>query len=365
MKTMLHATSELGQSIWLDTISRELLLKGLDAWIEKGVLGVTTNPAIFEQAIAKTTDYDEEIQDLAKEGKSVAGIYEILTLQEVRAAADVLRPVYDRTGGRDGYVSLEVNPLLASDVESTVSEAERLFTALGRPNVMIKVPATSEGVEAIEDCIARGININATLIFSMGQYSSVAESCLRGLERRVRAGESPDIASVASVFVSRVDSAVDSLLDRKKDSLQELKGHIAIDNARVIYQRYKKIFSPANPRWKALADRGARSQRPLWASTGTKNPAYSDVLYIESLVGPDTVNTIPPGTLSAFLEHGKAAFTLENDVEGAETRLRRLAAADINLDGMCLKLLQDGVTAFDTAFDLLLKSIAGKAKKQG
>ncbi|MDR3265555.1 MAG: hypothetical protein LBT15_06065, partial [Synergistaceae bacterium] len=223
-KTVLHATSELGQSIWLDAISRELLLlKGLDDWIEKGVLGVTTNPSIFEQAIAKTTDYDEEIRDLAQGGKSVAEIYETLTLQEVRAAADILRPVYDQTKGRDGYVSLEVNPLLASDVESTVSEAARLFDALGRPNVMIKVPSTSEGIEAIEDCIARGVNINATLIFSTGQYSSVAESCLRGLERRVRAGESPDVASVASVFVSRIDSAIDSLLDGKDDSLRELK----------------------------------------------------------------------------------------------------------------------------------------------
>ncbi|MDR1874548.1 MAG: transaldolase [Synergistaceae bacterium] len=363
-RTVLHETAQLGQSIWLDTISRDLLLtKGLDVWIEKGVLGVTTNPAIFEQAIAKTTDYDEEIRKLAKEGKSVAGIYETLTLQEVRAAADILRPVYDKTGV-DGYVSLEVNPLLASDVESTVSEAERLFKALERPNVMIKIPATSEGIEAVEDCIAKGINVNATLIFSTGQYSSVAEACLRGLERRARTNEPLDVASVASVFVSRIDSAVDALLEQKNDcEFAELKGRIGVDNARIAYQRYRKIFDPANARWKALADRGARTQRLLWASTGTKNPAYSDVLYIENLIGPNTVNTIPPRTLSAFLDHGKAALTLENDLAEAQARRDLLSAAGIDLDDVGLKLQQDGVAAFNTAFDVLLKGIGDKANK--
>jgi transaldolase len=361
-RTVLHETAQLGQSIWLDTIDRELLLKkGLNSWIEKGILGVTTNPAIFEQAIAKTTDYDEEIRQLAKEGKSVAGIYETLTLQEVRAAADILRPVYDKTGV-DGYVSLEVNPLLASDLESTVSEAERLFRSLARPNVMIKIPATSEGIEAIEDCVAKGINVNATLIFSTSQYSSVAEACLRGLERRVRAGEPPDVASVASVFVSRVDSVIDALIDQKNDgTARELQGRIGIDNARVTYQKYKKIFDPKSARWNALAEKGARTQKLLWASTGTKNPAYPDVLYIENLIGPDTVNTVPPKTLSAFLDHGKAAFTLEKDLEGAQARLALLADRGIDLDDICLKLLQDGVAAFNTAFGLLLKSIEGRA----
>ncbi len=363
-ETILHETARLGQSIWLDTISRELLVsKGLDDWVAKGVLGVTTNPSIFEQAIARTTDYDREIRDFAERGKSVSEIYEVLTLQEVRAAADVLRSVYDRTEGRDGYVSLEVNPLLASDVASTVSEAERLFKALSRPNVMIKIPSTPEGVEAIGECVARGININATLIFSTQQYASVAAAYVRGLERRARAGQSLTVASVASVFVSRIDSAVDALLKEKNDpSLDGLKGRIAVDNARMTYLRYLGIFDPKAPRWKALAEKGARTQRPLWASTGTKDPTYSDVLYLDTLIGPDTVNTVPPKTLLAFLDHGKAEAALENDLDGARERFDRLAASGIDLDAVCAKLLRDGVQAFNVAFGSLMKSIESKAK---
>lgn len=365
-KTVLHRTAELGQSIWLDTISRELLVsKELDAWVEKGVLGVTTNPAIFEQAIAKTTDYDGEIADLAARGRSAAEIYEALTLQEVRSAADVLRSVYDRTAKRDGYVSLEVNPLLASDAASTVSEAERLFGALARPNVMIKIPATPEGVKAIEACIALGININATLIFSAPQYESVAEAYLRGLEQRVAKGLSPDVASVASVFVSRLDGVVDALLaDSGDPSAGEMKGRIAIDSTRATYQSYRRIFDPNHPRWKNLVAAGARVQRPLWASTGTKNPEYPDTLYVDSLIGPDTVNTIPPKTLNAFMDHGVAAPTLENDIAGAAARLKRLAAMGIDANAICAKLLKDGVDSFNAAFGSLMKSIADKAEKR-
>jgi transaldolase len=361
--TVLHRTAQLGQSIWLDSISRKLLRTGeLEEWIGKGVLGVTTNPAIFEQAIAKTTDYDEEILALSREGRSAAEIYEFLTLQEAGAAADVLRPVYDRTDGVDGYVSLEVNPLLAADAASTVSEAARLFSALSRPNVMIKIPATPEGITAIEACIADGINVNATLIFSTKQYISVAQAYIEGLRRRAEKELPLSIASVASVFVSRIDSAVDMLLSDKGEDLADLKGHIAIDNTRMTYAEFKRIFETSG--WRSLSEKGARVQRPLWASTGTKNTAYSDVLYVENLIGKDTVNTIPPVTLNAFLEHGKAETKLEEDIEPVRLRLERLAKAGIDLDVVCAKLLKEGVEAFNVAFEILMQSIAKKIKQK-
>lgn len=354
--TVLHETSHLGQSLWLDSISRKLLLTGeLKAWINKGVLGVTTNPAIFEQAIAKTTDYDLEIRDLAGEGKSATEVYEHLTLQEAGTAADVLRPVYDRTSRLDGYVSLEVNPLLAADTASTVSEARRLFSALSRPNVMIKIPATPEGMGAIETCIADGIHVNATLIFSTRQYASVARAYIKGLRQRAEKGLPLDVASVASIFVSRVDSAVDALLPNS-----DLKGHIAVDNARRTYAEFKYIFSTGNDEWQRLSEKGAKVQRPLWASTGTKNPAYSDVLYVESLIGKDTVNTVPPATLNAFLDHGKAESRIEKDVELAHLRLARLSEAGVELDAVCSRLLKEGVESFNVAFDGLMTSITKK-----
>jgi transaldolase len=359
--TVLHKTAQLGQSVWLDSISKKLLLTGeLGEWIDKGVRGVTTNPAIFEQAIAKTTDYDEEILALAGKGKSAAEIYEILTLQEVGAAADVLRSVYDSTGGLDGYVSLEVNPLLAADAASTVSEARRLFSALSRPNVMIKIPATPEGVAAIETCTADGINVNATLIFSTKQYVSAAQAYIQGLRQRAEKGLPLSVASVASVFVSRIDTAVDALLSGKGEDLSDLKGRIALDNTRMTYAEFKRIFSPDV--WPLLSAKGARVQRPLWASTGTKNPAYSDVLYVENLIGKDTVNTVPPATLKAFLEHGKAETRLEEDPEPARRRIDRLAKAGIDLDAVCAKLLKEGVDAFNVAFDVLIQSLAKKIK---
>ncbi|MDR2179262.1 MAG: transaldolase [Synergistaceae bacterium] len=355
--TVLHKTAQLGQSIWLDSISRKLLMTGeLEDWIDKGVSGVTTNPSIFEQAIAKTTDYDGEIRALAGEGKSASDIYEFLTLQEVGAAADVLRPVYDRTGGLDGYVSLEVNPLLAEDASSTVSEARRLFSALSRPNVMIKIPATPEGVTAVETCIADGVNVNATLIFSTKQYVSVAEAYIGGLRQRAEKGLPLSVASVASVFVSRIDTAADALLSSKGEDFSDLKGHIALDNALMTYAEFQRIF--ATEPWNRLSKKGARVQRPLWASTGTKNPAYSDVLYVENLIGKDTVNTVPPATLNAFLEHGKAET--REDREPARLRLARLAKSGVDLDAVCAKLLKEGLNAFNVAFDLLIQSLAKK-----
>ena len=357
MRTVLHEASELGQSVWLDTIGRDLILSGgLERWIEQGVVGVTTNPSIFEQAIANTKDYDGEIAAMAREGRSAAEVYEALTLQEVGAAADILRPVHDRTRGLDGYVSLEVNPLLAADRDSTVAEARRLFDALGRPNVMIKIPATSEGIGAVEDCIALGINVNATLIFSVEQYVAVAESYIRGLEARALRGLPLTVASVASVFVSRVDTAVDKLLEPKGETA--LLGRIAVDGIRSAYRRFRDLFS--GPRWDALAGKGARVQRPLWASTGTKNPAYSDVLYLEELIGPDTVNTVPPKTLTAFLDHGRAEPALDRDPEGARARSGRLAELGIDRNAVCAVLLEEGLVAFESAFRSLMAAIEEK-----
>ncbi|MBQ6969758.1 MAG: transaldolase, partial [Synergistaceae bacterium] len=284
--TTIHQAFNLGQSIWLDYINRELVASGgLQEWINLGVTGVTTNPSIFENAIAKTSDYDSAIKSLSSQGKSTAEIYEALTIQEVGAAADIMRQVYDRTSGKDGYVSLEVNPLLASDRETTISEAKRLFAILNRPNVMIKIPATPEGISALTECVASGVNVNSTLIFSHGQYVEVAKAYLEGVKRGGKA------ESVASVFVSRVDSAVDKLLSEKGET--SLCGKIAVDGIRLMYQEFRRLFAGAS-----------QVQRPLWASTGTKNKAYSDVKYVDELIGYGTVNTVPPATLEAFVNHG-------------------------------------------------------------
>ncbi|MBQ7544169.1 MAG: transaldolase [Synergistaceae bacterium] len=338
MMTSIHEAFKLGQSIWLDYISKDLIASGgLQGWIDKGVVGVTTNPSIFENAIAKTTDYDAEIAALHAQGKTTAEIYEVLTLQEVGAAADILRPVYDKTGGKDGYVSLEVNPLLASDRDTTISEAKRLFALLNRPNVMIKIPATPEGIEALTECIAASVNVNSTLIFSRAQYEAVARAYIEGTKRGGRA------ASVASVFVSRVDGAVDKLLP------PELQGRIAVDGIKLMYQAFKKLFAGQE-----------QVQRPLWASTGTKNKAYSDVKYVEELIGPDTVNTVPPATLNAFVDHGHAALTLEQGLAQAEADL---AGLTFSMDDVCAKLLADGLEAFNGAFRSLMSAIEQKGAK--
>lgn len=346
MHTSIHEVFDLGQSIWLDYISRDLIASGgLQDWINKGVVGVTTNPSIFENAIAKTKDYDEEIASLAKSGKTSAQIYEVLTLQEVGAAADILKPVYDKTNGKDGYVSLEVNPLIASDKDTTISEAKRLFALLNRPNVMIKIPATPEGIAALEECIAAGINVNSTLIFSHEQYIDVAKAFIAGSKRAK--GKVP--ASVASVFVSRVDTAVDKLLAERGST--NLEGKIAISGIKLMYQSFKELFAGVQAK-----------QRPLWASTGTKNPAYSDVVYIETLIGPETVNTVPPATLNAFVSHGKAALTLETGLDEAKADMIKLEAFGIDIKAVCAKLLADGLSSFNKAFEALMSAIELKAK---
>ena len=334
--TTIHQAFNLGQSIWLDYINRELVASGgLQEWINLGVTGVTTNPSIFENAIAKTSDYDSAIKSLSSQGKSTAEIYEALTIQEVGAAADIMRQVYDRTSGKDGYVSLEVNPLLASDRETTISEAKRLFAILNRPNVMIKIPATPEGISALTECVASGVNVNSTLIFSHGQYVEVAKAYLEGVKRGGKA------ESVASVFVSRVDSAVDKLLSEKGET--SLCGKIAVDGIRLMYQEFRRLFAGAS-----------QVQRPLWASTGTKNKAYSDVKYVDELIGYGTVNTVPPATLEAFVNHGKASLTLETGIAQAESDMKKLAEIGIDLGEVCAKLLADGIKSFNAAFESLM-----------
>ena len=347
-----------GQSIWYDNVQRGMLVSGeMQDLIAAGVMGVTSNPTIFEKAIAGSRDYDNDLLRLIVQGLNSTAIYEALALEDIRQTADLLHPVYASTTGRDGYVSLEVQPDLAHDTQGTIAEARRLFAGLERPNVMIKVPATPEGVPAIEALIAEGVNINVTLIFSLIHYQAVAQAYLRGLERRVAAGQPLDqVASVASFFVSRVDTAVDRELERL--GAAELMGKIAIANARVAYTRFCNIFSGS--RWQALSEQGAHPQRPLWASTGTKNPAYSDTLYVDNLIGPHTVNTVPPAALQAFREHGRLASTLEAGLDEARQDLKRLAELGLDLDDITQKLQDDGVKSFASSYHALIASIEAK-----
>ena len=357
----LYKLAELGQAIWLDYISRSLMASGeLQELVDQGLRGVTSNPSIFEKAIAGSADYDEDLNRLVRDGRSVAEIYENLAMSDIRGAADVLRPVYEKSGGADGFVSLEVNPALAHDTEATIAEARRLFASLERPNVMIKVPATPAGLPAIESLIGEGVNVNVTLIFSLEQYEAVATAYIAGLEKMALAGgDIGRVASVASFFISRVDTAVDKALEEIGNT--EIQGKIAIDNARIAYNRFRQIFS--TERWKKLATGTARVQRPLWASTSSKNPAYPDTLYVDNLIGPDTVNTLPPATLDDFLDHGIVAATVETDVDGARNRMIELTELGIDLDAITNKVLDEGVAAFAKSFEGLIASIAEKRRR--
>ena len=366
--TKLHQLADLGQAIWFDYIRRSFITSGdLQALIDEGLRGVTSNPTIFEKAIAGSTDYDDALHRLVEEGKTVEEIYEELALDDIRQAADLLHPVYDETDGADGYVSLEVSPNLAYDTEGTIAEARRLFAALGRPNVMIKVPATPDGIPAIETLIGDGINVNVTLIFSLAHYEAVAEAYIAGLEKLVaKGGDVSKVASVASFFVSRVDAAVDRQLDElirqsPTSNIQYLQGKIAIANAKAAYARFRQIFS--GPRWERLAAKGARVQRPLWASTSTKNPTYPDTLYVDGLIGPNTVNTVPPATLNAFRDHGTIAPTLEADMDEARAQLARLAEVGVDLDAVTQQLQDEGVSKFAKSFEALMASIAEKREQ--
>jgi transaldolase/glucose-6-phosphate isomerase len=359
--TKYHQLAELGQSIWLDYIRRSFITSGeLQAWIDKGLRGVTSNPSIFEKAIAGSADYDPDLRRLVAKDRSVNEIYEALALEDIARVADLLRPVYERTNGLDGYVSLEASPALAHDTAGTLAEIRHFAAALNRPNVMFKVPATPAGIPAIESLIVEGINVNVTLIFSVAQYEAVAEAYLSGLEKWVASGGDPSqVASVASFFVSRVDTAVDLALADLGHT--ELQGQIAIANAKAAYARFRQILSGA--RWQRLAARGARVQRLLWGSTSAKNPLYPDTLYVDGLIGPHTVNTVPPATLQAFLDHGTVAPTLQTDVDKALDQLARLGELGVDLDAVTRKLLDDGVAQFARAFESLMDSITEKRER--
>jgi len=359
-KNRLVALQDYGQSVWYDNISRDILRSGELARLvaEDGVLGVTSNPTILEKAISSGKLYDADIAALASSGKTVKEIYEVLAIADIGAAADVLRPMYDRTDGVDGYVSLEVSPHLAHDTEGTVAEAKRLFKALARPNICIKVPATPEGIPAIAELIAAGLNINVTLIFALSAYEAVANAYLEGLERwGDRGGNPARIASVASFFVSRLDTVIDKQLVGHPDE-EALRGRAAIANAKLAYARFQRIF--AGPRWETLAARGGRVQRPLWASTSTKNPAYPDTIYADALIGPHTVDTMPPQTIVAFRDHGHLAETVTQGVAEAQASLARLSAIGVDMGGVTQGLLDAGVKAFSDSFDLLMAGLATK-----
>lgn len=360
--TKLHDLYEQqGQSVWIDYIRRQFIVDGgLQAAVDEGVRGVTSNPAIFEKAIAHSDDYDEQIQELVAQGKTVEEIYEALAIKDIQDAADVLRPVYDESDGVDGYVSLEVSPTLANDTDGTIAEARDLFAKVNRPNVMIKVPATNAGIPAIKTLIGDGINVNVTLMFSLQDYDNVAGAYLDGLE--ILAQNTDDlskVASVASFFVSRVESDMDDAIEATGNT--DLLGKIAVANTRLAYKRFEDWFSGA--RWDALAEKGARVQRPLWASTSTKNEAYSDVKYVDELIGAHTVNTMPPETKEAFKDHGTVAKTIDKDLAQAQADVDKLAEIGVDYDAITQNLQDVGVEKFEKPFASLMDSIRAKREK--
>jgi transaldolase len=353
--------AQLGQSIWLDYIERGMIQNGeLQAFVNQGLVGMTSNPTIFQQAIAKSSAYRAELQQLVSTAKDAKSIFETLAIADIQAAADVLRPVYEKKEQRDGYVSIEVAPDLADDTEATVTEARRLFAVVNRPNIMIKVPATQPGIAAIRQLIGEGININVTLIFGLTRYAAVKEAYLQGLEARLAAGQPvASIASVASFFVSRVDSNVDSKLETlaSHNGLQpkQLMGQAAVANAKLAYAQFQEKFS--GDRWEMLAGAGAQLQRPLWASTSTKNPNYPDLLYVDRLIGPHTVNTMPQKTLEAFLDHGVVAQTVTQGLGEAQQLFADLAALGIDMEKVANELEVEGVQKFADSYHELLQSI--------
>jgi transaldolase len=359
-KSRLHQLSELGQSVWIDFLSRQMLRSGKLARMmeEDAVVGVTSNPTIFQKAISEGNDYDEQLRECLQETDDPKEIFWRLAATDVGDACDLLRGVWDAGSGRDGYVSIEVDPNLAGDTEGTIAEAQHLHETIDKPNLYVKIPATKEGLPAIEEMISRGRNINVTLTFSLQRYEEVAEAYIRGLERLVEAGGDPSpVSSVASFFVSRVDTETDKRLD-EIGGHDELKGKLAVANAKLAYQKYKEIFS--GDRWGALAAKGATKQRCLWASTSTKNPAYSDVLYVDELVGPETVNTMPEETIEAFQDHGTVAVTLERGLDEAKRVFEQLAAAGIDYDDVTRVLEEEGVQKFADSFAELLDGIRAK-----
>jgi transaldolase len=368
-KTSIEKLESFGQSVWLDYIQRNMIRSGqLKNLIEHyGIRGVTSNPAIFEKAIDESNDYNDDINQLIKQGKNAQEIYEILTIQDIQEAADVFRPLYDRTQGQDGYISLEVSPHIAHETETTINEARRLRKKVGRPNVFIKIPATAEGLPAIRQCISEGINVNITLIFGLPVYMKVANAYIEGLELRLAQGQSiKTVASVASFFLSRIDVLVDKMLENEiergnhPDIAQSLHGQIAISCAKVAYQMYKEIFG--EERFRKLAEESARPQRLLWASTSTKNPSYSDIKYVEPLIGPQTVNTMPMVTVEAYRDHGKPASRLEEDAAQADHLLARLSEVGLSLDKIADQLEAEGIEKFIKPYDSLINKLNEKKK---
>jgi transaldolase len=359
-ESRLHRLSALGQSVWIDSLSREWLRTGeLERMMaEDAVVGVTSNPTIFQKAMSEGDWYDDQLREVLVEEDDPKEIFLRLAFDDIREACDLMRRVWDGTEGQDGYVSLEVEPGIAHDTEATVEQAQRFHDEIDKPNLYVKIPATAAGVPAIEEMIARGKRINVTLIFGLDRYAEVAEAYIRGLERLVEAGGDPkQVTSVASFFVSRVDTEADRRLDAIGGH-DELKGRLAIANAKLAYGRYKEIF--AGPRWEALAASGASTQRCLWASTSTKNPEYRDVMYVEQLIGPETVNTMPKETIEAFQEHGEVRPTLEEGLDEARALLDELAAAGVDYDDVTRVLEEEGVQKFADSFEELLEGVAEK-----
>ena len=364
---------EYGQSIWMDNLNRDLIQSGeLKTLIEtRGLRGLTSNPSIFEKAIVGNAIYDADIEAGIKANQSVEKIYESLVFEDIRNACDHFRAIYDETEGLDGYVSIEVPPNIATDGDKTLAEAKRYYKAIDRENVMVKIPGTPQGLEAVEKVIAEGINVNITLLFSVDSYVETAWAYIRGLEARVKAGEDVSkIASVASFFISRIDVKVDEAIDeklqhvtelQKKAQLEQIKGKVAIANAKIAYQKYKEIIQ--SDRWQALAAKGANPQRLLWASTSSKNPNYSDVIYVDELIGPETVNTLPPATIEACADHCDVASRIETDVDEAYHLIENLPEFGIDLDQVMAELLEEGIEKFIQPFESLMSSLETKVKK--
>jgi transaldolase len=358
-KSRLHELSQHGQSVWIDSLSRQWLRDGTMRKLidEDAVVGVTSNPTIFQKALSEGDWYDEQLRELIQAEEDAREIFWQLAVADINEACDLFRPIWDGGSGRDGYVSLEVEPDLAYDRDATIEQALKLHEWVDKPNLFVKIPATEPGLGAIEECIARGKSINVTLIFSLARYEAVAQAYVRGLERLVESGSDPSrVASVASFFVSRVDTEADKRLEAVGHP--ELKGKLAIANAKLAYERYKELFS--GERWAALAAKGATKQRCLWASTSTKNPEYRDVMYVEELIGPETVNTMPLETIEAFQDHGVVADTLEQGVDEAQKLLEELARAGVDYDDVVDTLEREGVQKFSDAFAELLEGIRAK-----
>jgi transaldolase len=368
----LQRLHQAGQSIWLDFIDRTILRNGdLQRRIRDDALtGMTSNPSIFEKALAEGSAYDDQLR-ASSDNVTALELFEIIATTDVRDACDIFRPIYDKTKGADGYVSIEVSPGAANDANATVSEASRLWATVDRPNVMIKIPGTPDGAKAVRQSIANGLNVNITLLFSINAHKAVIDAYMAGLEDRVADGKGiAEIHSVASFFVSRVDTEIDKRLDdlasggsSDEQTLNDLHGKAAIANAKLAYRLFQNEFN--SPRWKALAAKGGNVQRPLWASTSTKNPAYRDVMYVEELIGPDTVNTMPPATIEAFRDHGLVARTVDRGIDDAQREIDALEAAGISLRSVTDKLLADGLASFQKSFDTLLSGLQKKTKALG